>query len=65
MLDSALADLFIEFAVEDYGDLWKISLSEFISLPKPVADLLRRVKPIASKKKAEILGNILPDLPRN
>lgn len=64
MLDSALADLLIEFAVEDYGDLWKISLTEFMGLPKPIADLMRRVKAIAVKKKAEQLSSILPSLPR-
>lgn len=65
MLDSALADLLIDFAVEDYGELWKISLVDFLSLPKPIADLLRRVKPIAVKKKTEQLNSILPNLPRS
>lgn len=63
MFDSALADLLIEFAVDEIGDLWKISLTEYLNLPKPVADLLRRLKPIAAKKKAELLGRMIPNVP--
>lgn len=63
MFDSALADTLIEFAVDEIGDLWKISLTEYLNLPKPVADLMRRIKPIAAKKKSEILGAMMPKVP--
>lgn len=58
LIDSPIRDLIEEFAVYNYGELWNISLIEFINLPRPYVELIRKIKDGVMKKRQAIVENV-------
>ncbi len=54
-MDSSLRDMIEDFALYDIGELWKISLVDFLKLPHPYVEIMRRVRDgVVDKKKKEM-----------
>lgn len=58
LLNSALRDTIEEFAVYNLGELFNMSLTEYLQLPRPYVELIRSIKDDIIKKKDNVVSNI-------
>lgn len=59
-----IRDLIEEFVLENLGDLFKCSLIEYLSLPMPYVNMLRKIKDQALNKQASALDEIQKNINR-
>lgn len=55
-LNSPLRDAIEEFAIYNLGELFHISLYEYLNLPKPMVDLIRNIKDDVLKKRESLIS---------
>lgn len=54
-MNSRLRDLIEDYATYDYGSLWNLSLTEFLSLPMPYTQIMAKLRDkVMAKKNAEL-----------
>lgn len=57
-LNSGLRDLVEEFAVYNLGELFNISLTEFLTMPRPHVSMIRSIKDSVLKKRDAIVAAV-------
>lgn len=64
-LNSGLRDLVEEFAVYNFGELFNISLNEFLAMPRPYVSMIRSIKDSVLKKRDAIVVAVERDVLRD
>lgn len=57
-LNSGVRELIEEFAVYNIGELFNISLVEYLSMPRPYVALIREIKDTVLKKRDSIVSAV-------
>lgn len=57
-MNSGLRDLIEEFAIYNYGELFNMSLTEYLSLPRPYVSMIRQLKDSIIKKREAIVASV-------
>lgn len=61
-LTSGLRELVEEFAVYNLGELFNITLKEFLTLPRPYVSMIREIKDSVLKKRDSIVTAVERDI---
>ncbi len=61
-LSGSLRDIVEEFAVYNMGELYNISLVEYLMLPRPYVALLRKIKTSVLQKREKAISDVERDL---
>jgi len=62
VMHSDLRDMLEEFGMYNLGELWNLSLTEYLALPIPVVHILRGIKDEVIEKKSKLMDRAVRGL---